>query len=403
MIGVRCSSTKRAPIVKVTGTGRAVRRCAVLVAAVLLSLVSACGQPPAGTPRVATPAVPAPVLPEPTGSRPVGLRILELRDTSRRDPWDPSRVRELMVSLWYPARHSTAPTARYVTRRESELILRAHRIEGVPADLLSRVRVHAARDAPPTAVAGPGLPLVVLSPGFSLPRTSLTALAEDLAGRGYAVAAVDHAYEAAAISHPDGRITDCRACHGSPDGRRVAAGRAVDLTYVRRQLLSLSGADRRRMPRLDPARVAAVGHSMGGAAAFEALRTDPGFAAGADLDGTLYSGGTARVGRSFLMLGADEHGSPGADPSWERAWHRLSGWRRWYSVAGAGHVSFTDYGLLGERLGRVAPGTAQDAADVLGITRRLVAAFLDERLRAAPASGPDAIARGDARIRRHDP
>ncbi|MGW0425384.1 alpha/beta hydrolase family protein [Streptomyces sp. NPDC003015] len=385
---------------KPTGTGCAVRRYAVLVAAALLSVVSACGQPPAGPPAAATAP---PTLPGPSGARPVGLRVLELRDTSRRDPWNPGRSRDLTVSLWYPARRSAAPTARYVTPRESELILRAQRVGGVPADLLSRVRVHASRDAPPAAVSGPGLPLVVLSPGFSLPRTSLTALAEDLASRGYAVAAVDHAYEAAAVSHPGGRVTGCRACHGSPDGRRVAATRAVDLTYVRRQLLARCGAAHGQVPRLDPVRVAAVGHSMGGAAAFEALRTDPGFAAGADLDGTFHSGGTTRVGRPFLMLGADEHGRPGADPTWERVWQRLSGWRRWYSVAGAGHASFTDYGLLGARLGPAAPGTAQDAEDALGITRRLVAAFLDDRLRGIPAPDPDDVARHDARIRRHDP
>lgn len=385
---------------KPTGTGRAVRRYAVLVAA-LLSLVPACGQPSADTPGAAATAPPA--LPGPTGARPVGLRILELRDTSRRDPWDPSRSRELMVSLWYPARHSSERAARYVTPRESELILRAQRIEGVPADLLSRVRVHASRDAPPAAVSAPGLPLVVLSPGFSLPRTSLTALAEDLASRGYAVAAVDHAYEAAAVSHPGGRVTGCRACHGSPDGRRVAATRAADLSYVRRQLLALPGPEDGRLPRLDPARVAAVGHSMGGAAAFEALRTDPGFAAGADLDGTFHSAGTARVDRPFLLLGADEHGRPGADPTWERVWQRLSGWRRWYSVTGAGHASFTDYGLLGERLGHPGPGTARDAEDALRVTRRLVAAFLDERLRGVPAPGPDDVARHDGRIRRHQP
>lgn len=307
------------------------------------------------------------------------------------------------MSLWYPARSGTAPAARYVTRRESELILRAHHVENVPPDLLSRVRVHADREARPAVTTGRGLPLVVLSPGFSLPRTSLTALAEDLASRGYAAAAVDHAYEAVAVSRSDGRVIDCRACHGSPDGRRVATVRAADLSYVRQRLLALSRTDHRGMPRLDPARVAAVGHSMGGAAAFEAVGTDPGFAAGADLDGTLHSAGTAPVTKPFLMLGADGHGRPGADRSWERGWQRLSGWRRWYSVAGTDHVSFTDYGLLSERLGLASPATARDASGALDLVRRLVAAFLDERLRDAPGSGPDAVARDDARIRRHDP
>ncbi len=39
------------------------------------------------------------------------------------------------------------------------------------------------------------LPLIVLSPGFTMPRSTLTALAEDLASHGYVVAGVDHTYE----------------------------------------------------------------------------------------------------------------------------------------------------------------------------------------------------------------
>jgi predicted dienelactone hydrolase len=43
--------------------------------------------------------------------------------------------------------------------------------------------------------AGPqrSLPLVVLSPGFTSSRSTLTALAEDLASHGYVVAGIDPA------------------------------------------------------------------------------------------------------------------------------------------------------------------------------------------------------------------
>ena len=48
-------------------------------------------------------------------------------------------------------------------------------------DALSTARTDAAADATP-AGRQRALPLVVLSPGFTSPRSSLTALAEDLAG-----------------------------------------------------------------------------------------------------------------------------------------------------------------------------------------------------------------------------
>ena len=59
---------------------------------------------------------PALCLPEPTGPCPAGITSLWLRDTARPDPWVAGvSVRELMVSLWYPAASSDGPRARYMT------------------------------------------------------------------------------------------------------------------------------------------------------------------------------------------------------------------------------------------------------------------------------------------------
>ena len=53
------------------------------------------------------PAVLRPTLPPPTGNPHIGVVPLHLVDRSRPDPWVSSqRVRELMVSVWYPARRT---------------------------------------------------------------------------------------------------------------------------------------------------------------------------------------------------------------------------------------------------------------------------------------------------------
>jgi hypothetical protein len=124
-----------------------------------------------GTPADAAGALPAqgrtPFLPEPTGQRPVGTTSLWLTDASRPDPWALGvHVRELMVSLWYPATPSDGPRARYMTPAESEHQLTSRGITGVPPGGLSTVRTNPVYDAEP--VGRPrGLPLVVLSPGVS--------------------------------------------------------------------------------------------------------------------------------------------------------------------------------------------------------------------------------------------
>ncbi|MBR7512713.1 hypothetical protein KC219_21375, partial [Mycobacterium tuberculosis] len=53
--------------------------------------------------------------------------------------------------------------------------------------------------------------------GFGMPRYTLTSLAEELASRGYVVAAVDHANEAMGVEFPDGRMSTCRACETLED------------------------------------------------------------------------------------------------------------------------------------------------------------------------------------------
>jgi Platelet-activating factor acetylhydrolase, isoform II len=167
-------------------------------------------------------------LPEPTGPCPVGTTSTHLTDTARPDPWAAGvSVRELMVSVWYPAAPSDGPRARYMTPAESELQLTSRGITGVPPDALSTVRTNAVLDATP-AGRQRLLPLVVLSPGFTNPRGVLTGLAEDLASHGYVVAGIDHTYESFATAFPDGRVTTClaRQAHrrGPPSAPRTEPG-----------------------------------------------------------------------------------------------------------------------------------------------------------------------------------
>ena len=115
-----------------------------------------------------------------------------------------------MVSLWYPAVPSDGPRARYMTPAEAELQLSSRGITGFRPDVLSATRTNAVSDATP-AGGQRSLPLVVLSPGFTNPRSTLTALAEDLASHGYVAAGIDHTYESRATAFPDGRLTTCLA------------------------------------------------------------------------------------------------------------------------------------------------------------------------------------------------
>jgi len=329
-------------------------------------------------------------LPRPTGHEPVGVTSLSLKDTSRPDPWVPTvPYRELMVSVFYPAASANGPAKQYMTPLESQRNLERQNIPGVPLDILSTVHTNAVVDANP-AGRRHSLPLVVLSPGWTQPRATLTGLAEDLASHGYIVVAIDHTYENRATTFPDGHVTDCAACAFDNDEAtfwpKFAQVRSADTSFV---LDELTG----RHPKwrgsdlIDTSRIGMTGHSAGGAITTQAMLADSRIRAGADLDGSVHVPIPATgLSRPFMFMGSMDEYTPGAQgpyDDWETDWTQLTGWKRWVMVSGTVHASFTDLGVLADQLG-VDLGNSIDAYRALAITRAYVSAFFDQNLRCRP-------------------
>ncbi|MDV6289406.1 hypothetical protein R2F25_21240 [Streptomyces sp. UP1A-1] len=144
---------------------------------------------------------------------------------------------------------------------------------------------------------------MLLSPGFGMPRATLTSLADDLAARGYVVAAVDHAHESVGTEFPGGRVPPCVACEEvdpGPEQAAVVRGRAADLSFVIDELTDgRRAASLSRM--IDSRRIAAAGHSMGGAAAAATMAVDRRVRAGVDLDGNFFvDDAGAGIGRAAV-------------------------------------------------------------------------------------------------------
>ncbi|WP_405583661.1 alpha/beta hydrolase family protein [Streptomyces sp. NBC_01092] len=322
-------------------------------------------------------------LPRPTGPYTVGRSTLHLVDADRPDPWVPSAgPRQLMVSMYYPARPGTSgPTAPYMTTEEARHLLELRAPDAtVPPETISGVRTWAHPDARP---ANGRFPLVVLSPGFTFPRSTLTGLAEDIASRGYVVALVDHPYENAGTTLPDGQTLPCAICDkfSSIGGSTVAGSRAQDVSFVLDRLTGRHPAWRYARV-IDTKRIGMAGHSIGGASTAATMAGDARVRAGVNMDGTFFAPVPADGlhGRPFLMFGAkDRHD----DKTWHQSWADLDGWKRWLTVTGADHGSFTDVPLLAGLAG--IPDTAPMPYErSLALTRAYVAAFFDLHLKGVP-------------------
>ncbi|MEV7184498.1 hypothetical protein [Kitasatospora sp. NPDC093102] len=135
---------------------------------------------------------------------------------------------------------------------------------------------------------------------------------------------------------------------------------------------------------IDRDRIGMTGHSIGGNSAASAMAADQRIRAGVNMDGKFFDpfpvGGLG--GRPFLILGTQSvHNPSGSDTSWNEAWARMDGWKRWLSVTGSDHGSFTDGPLIGARAGLPDPETTLAPLRAEKITRAYVGAFFDLQLK----------------------
>ncbi|MFE7564775.1 alpha/beta hydrolase family protein [Kitasatospora sp. NPDC057500] len=363
-------------------------------------------------------AFPVPGFPEPTGRFAVGTRVVQWTDPDRPETAtpEPEDRRTVVVQLWYPARESPegTPGARYLGRTEQEARTVADALanySGLPGFLIdgaTRARSHAVVDAP---VVGEGgrFPVVLFSPGLGGVRTQNTAWAEELASHGYVVAALDHPYDSAAVVLADGRtIGTENASTGDDDedDRRAAETtriRAADLSFVltRLERLDRGEGDAALAGRLDTARAAVTGHSLGGGAALQAARQDRRFVAVINLDG--YPRDPERLPFPQPVLALTQAVGPQTD---ERYIPRLTEVLKLSSatsyrltVPGAAHLTFMDAPLylppvpaLVGSLGRT--GSPRVVAET-------TLAFLDATLRQKPGDlAGELSAHGDLTVHR---
>ncbi|MFD7645824.1 alpha/beta hydrolase family protein [Kitasatospora sp. NPDC059795] len=350
---------------------------------------------------VAAWAFPVPVFPRPSGPFAVGTRVVQWTDAQRPETFtaDPDDRRTVVVQLWYPARAGAAGAARaqYLgrTREEARVVADALaggvHLPGFLVDGVPRARSSAVFGAE-VAAGGDRWPVVLFSPGAGGVRTQNTAWAEEIASHGYVVAALDHPYDSAAVVLDDGRVVRSRTLStGDRDAdERLAeqwtAIRAADLRFVLTQLERV-GRGETADPltgRLDAERVAAAGHSMGGAAALQAAREDGRIGAVVDLDGYPHGPLSPALRRPVLAL--TQAVGPNTDPRYlPRLREALAGdsatsYR--LTVRGAAHLSFMDGPLYLPPVPSVV-GSLGRAGSVRMVAATTLA-FLDAALRGAP-------------------
>ena len=257
-------------------------------------------------------------LPDPAGPFGVGRVGYEWIDSSRPDNHTvdpvssdaPRAPRTLMVYLWYPTSEKTAtssgvylPGAKQMDADPVAQPLVKEEFGSVWPEIVSaELKSHAQENAP-LAKSPTSFPVVLFSHGLGSTGFEYTALIEDLVSRGYVVATIEHTYTALAVLFPNGKLVtnyrDPMPPNLTPQQRfqrmmdssgiEIAQG-AGDVVFVLNKLEALNQSGSKISPfsgRLDLTRVAAAGHSAGGAFATRACQLDARFRACISLDGAL--------------------------------------------------------------------------------------------------------------------
>ncbi|QKG20022.1 alpha/beta hydrolase family protein [Actinomadura verrucosospora] len=382
------------------------------IAALLALPLAACGNAVHADPLSAT-APAGFTIPAPTGPGAVGTVELHLVDGTRRDPWVPSRPRELMVSVWYPVQQPASGPAPYLRPGVARVLDQSTALGVIQPGTVdwAGARTHAADSAPAGRTARP---VVLYSPGFGVPRVLGTTIAEELVSRGYVVVTMDHTYETAPVEFPGGRVESQRLPEESPGRTKTAIDtRVADTRFVLDRLAALTrgrnpDAEGRPLPHglartLDLSKVGLVGHSAGGVQAAEVMRVDRRVHAGINMDGTMQYGDrympVARTGldRPFMLMGAATGRSPQThrtNPSWGSFWTNSTGWKRDLNAPRASHYSYTDVQAVLPALDTELDIPAEARTALIGTVdptrmtsslRAYVTAFFDHTLRGRPS------------------
>jgi dienelactone hydrolase len=335
-----------------------------------------------------------------------------------------------MVKVYYPAKpDDSKPFSPYFHSPELvESFAAFYNLPGYAFDHLSLVKTDS-KEGLEISDGEKSYPVVLFSHGAGTSMEVQVSQSEDLASHGYIVVNIDHTYVSAATFFPDGIVSHKDATTDfniAEPAAIITQIMADDSSFVIDKLTEMNEGKISSIfrGRLDVENIGAIGHSVGGAVAYNLALTDRQVRAAIDLDGVVFITPQfdSKTMAPFLMLANDRyhvqaiqnrkplmkefeemdqveqkmtmeiHGSEAAyHEAYDKALQNITGLTRFleasgnlFTIQGSDHMKFIDIGLfiginqLRERMGI---GGKTDPARCLEITKAVTLAFFDQHLR----------------------
>lgn len=377
-------------------------------------------------------ALPVFRLPKPTGDYAVGIQYFHLIDENRTEPFldGSNQKRELMVKVYYPAiEDSSKPFSPYFHSPQLvRLFAEFYNMPDFAFDHLNLVKTNS-KEGLQVSDMQQYYPVILFSHGAGTTMEVQTSQCADLASHGYIVVAVDHTYVSAATIFPNRIVSHKEATTNfdvAEPAEPITQIMADDVSFVIDTLEKMNEGKIESVFKgnLDLEKIGTMGHSVGGAVAYNLAINDSRVKAAIDLDGIVYITPKGNRGETapFLMLASDKYhvqtiesrepllkrfedmdkidqkitvdiyGSQQAyQDAYKKAQQNVVGLTEvlkangnLYTIEGSDHMKFTDIGLfIGSRWLReqMNIGGRTGPTRVLEITEAVTRAFFDQYLK----------------------
>jgi dienelactone hydrolase len=259
-------------------------------------------------------ALPVFKLSKPTGNYSIGIKYFHLVDKKRNDPFldKTAKKRELIVKVYYPAKKDDSkPYAPYFYSKE--LLRNFAGFYNMPKFLFEHLNLVKTNSKVDLKLSDKEkrYPVILFSHGAGTSMEVHNSQCEDLASHGYIVVAIDHTYVSAATAFQNKVVLQREATtdFNTPEPVNIITQiMADDSKFVIDELEDMNEGKIHSIfkGRLNLKEIGDIGHSVGGAVAYNMANNDSRVKAAMDLDGVVYIT-PKKYMAPFLMLANDKY------------------------------------------------------------------------------------------------
>jgi predicted dienelactone hydrolase len=399
-------------------------------------------------------ALPVFTLPKPTGSYDVGIKYFHFIDENRTDPFldTSTKKRELMVKVYYPAKKDDSKPLSLYFHNSPKLIKLFTAFYNMPDfmfDHLNLVKTNSKEDLQ-LFDQQQSYPVILFSHGAGTTMEVQTSQSEDLASYGYIVVGIDHTFVSVATVFPDRIVSHKEATtdfNTAEPAEIITQIMADDAKFVIEQLDDMNAGKIASIfkGKLNLNQIGVIGHSVGGAVAYNLAINDRRIKAAVDLDGTVFitPKGNPKDMAPFLMLANDNYHIQaiqsrrplmkkyedmddverkitieiyGSEDAYHEAYNKaqqniigltevLKASGNLFTIEGSDHMKFIDIGLfigVSQLREQIGIGGKTDPAKCLEITKSVTLAFFNQHLKGETKDSNESLVKKYSELKKID-